>query len=317
MMNTKCLLFSWVSIFALFFTLSFGVIFNNSEPHFKDAFGKSPFRSSSIRGSIRPTDSVIVKSHIKQSNCALLFFGLIKRFELVLPSINQYIVENNPNCDIYAHTYKIRQTSNPRNNETDAEIRPEDLFLLTPNVVMDTDTEFLRSRNISYYRTFFPDDAGWDYPTSIDNMVKQWHSIERAWGVMQASEIASNTMYSRVGLFRLDVFYTNEIDLLDGDAVVPDWHSFGGINDRVFYGSRFNANIWATHRFRKLPDYVTETGIKGIKSEKFMKFLMRDVPLTRKRICFRRVRANGDIRFEREDGVDLCAPWNKGIPGVP
>jgi hypothetical protein len=120
--------------------------------------------------------------------CALIFFGLPKHFkDMCLPSIRRYIIRTNPTCDVYAHTYDIRSTSNARNGEETSPVHPEDVFLLTASTAMDTESDFLAARNISYYRTAFPKPSSWVYPTSMDNMIKQWHSIDRAWKMMEES----------------------------------------------------------------------------------------------------------------------------------
>ena len=57
-------------------------------------------------------------SAASNQRCALLFFGLAKKFqEIVLPTISSSILKHNPECDVYVHTYNVTSVSNPRNNE--------------------------------------------------------------------------------------------------------------------------------------------------------------------------------------------------------
>ena len=131
--------------------------------------------------------------------CALLFFGLPKVFDdVVLPSIQKHIIEPNNECDVYAHTYNISITNNERNGEDAAAVFPEQAYHLTPNVIMDTIEEFNAVRNLTHFREYFPHIRPWTYPTTMDNMIKQWHSIERVFSSMSQSRIG----YVRVGLFR-------------------------------------------------------------------------------------------------------------------
>jgi hypothetical protein len=62
-------------------------------------------------------------------------------------------------------------------------------------------------------------------------MVKLWHSIDGAWKLMENYARQTNQKYRRVGLFRLDIFYTHPIPIMSNDkehAVVP-----------YFYGKKF------------------------------------------------------------------------------
>ena len=52
------------------------------------------------------------------------------------------------------------------------------------------------------------------YPNSMDNMIREWHSIERVWDLM----LASARSYTRVGLFRLDSVLTRPIALHEYSA---------------------------------------------------------------------------------------------------
>ena len=141
----------------------------------------------------------------------------------------------------------------------------------------------------------------------MDNMIKQWHSIERAWGAMVEGERRRGRRYDRVGLFRLDVKYVTPVRLGDGAvAAVPNFgHWFNdpakGLNDRAFYGGRAYAEHWATARFPQADAYAAAHGNK-LHSESFMLWLLRDVPVELKPICFLRVRATGRVMERDCDG---------------
>ncbi len=55
----------------------------------------------------------------KKKPCALLFFGLVKDFkDLALPAIQRNIIDPNPSCDVFLHTYDIDKVpENKRNRE--------------------------------------------------------------------------------------------------------------------------------------------------------------------------------------------------------
>ena len=98
--------------------------------------------------------------------------------------------------------------------------------------------------------------SGSPLAATMDNMIKQWHSIERVWGAMERS----GTRYERVGLFRLDVRYKDPIDIGHGAAMVPAFHSElpRWVNDRMFFGEYRYARQWATGRFPHAAAYVVE-----------------------------------------------------------
>ena len=111
---------------------------------------------------------------------------------------------------------------------------------------------------------------------------------------METKEAESGYPYARVGLFRIDVRYRSPIDLKDGDAVVPNWGDYGGMNDRLFYGARQHAKVWATGRFGQVDSYLPAHKNR-LHSETFMKWLMRDIQPAKTPICFHLVRATGKI----------------------
>ena len=229
--------------------------------------------------------------------CALLFFGLPKQFRsTVLPSIRTHILASNTACAVYAHTYNVSKVTTKRNEEHAAPIFAAEVRALTSNVTMDSMDAF--PHDLAWFRRY---DRIWKRAESMDNMIKQWHSIERVWGSMLEAERRRGREYARVGLFRLDVVYKTDIRLDDGaHAVIPNfghWYNDPkrGLNDRMFYGDRAYGEQWATGRFSQVEAYVASHA-NALHSESFMLYLMRDVPVTLKQICFHRVRANGKVQ---------------------
>ena len=115
--------------------------------------------------------------------------------------------------------------------------------------------------------------------------------------------------------FRLDVQYVTDIDLHDGgDAVVPQFASLPQIhhiNDRMFYGTFANAEIWATRRFSHAEKYVASH--PHIHSETFLSDLLaahRVHPAMRP-ICFCRVRATGKLSVDDCDDTFGWHIWHR------
>lgn len=219
--------------------------------------------------------------------CALLFFGAVKHFEKVLPTINQHILKCNDRCDVYAHTYNIDYITNPRNGEQNQRIFPTDILNLSKNIMLEVPSNV----RVEDYRYLFPVHGKWSYPTSIDNMMLQWNSIER---VFEMAMHVKN--YVNIGFFRLDVLYRTDIRIDKHVAAVPAFHPFGGYNDRMFYGLATHARTWAT-RFPYIKEY-TRNRTGGIRSEAYLRFLLSraHVPVTRDRtVCFHRIRATAHV----------------------
>ena len=153
----------------------------------------------------------IESSATSVEKCAICFFGLPRSFKLlVLPSIVKNILIPNidNNCDIFMHYYHVEQETSGRSghggtiNPNDVLQLPQELHSLTSQysnvatqsqqyiaIINDTEKEFWSKRGelLTKYRTkkdadgkylYFPWMAkSFIYPTSIDNIVKQWHSI--------------------------------------------------------------------------------------------------------------------------------------------
>lgn len=238
-------------------------------------------------------------------NCALLFFGLVKAENVTIQSIRDNVIGANADCDVFAHTYNVTNVTNSRNGEYGVRVRPEHIYRLTDHVVMDTDDEFHAVRNVTYYRQFFPPKgSGWLYPTSMDNMIKQWHSIERVWVLMESFGRTYDRTYDRVGIFRVDANYIHPISIRYGNAVIPYFMAWkmadGGfkmLNDRMFYGSYKHARLWATTRFDQVETYLRDKSTPDyLHSERFVAWLLRNITVDLRALCMRRVRATGQIK---------------------
>ena len=272
----------------------------------------------------------------KGRDCALLFFGLIKSFSnLVLPSIRENILQNNPSCDIFLHTYNFTNIPpNIRNNESkdDLEYRVNDVYLLTGNVVVE-DVNFVykkRGKDMSMVKKY--SYLGWGACClSTENMIKQWHSIESVWNLMEETSAKMPlSQYKRVGLFRSDILYITPINISDSRAALPAFSSWYGVNDRIFYGCYEHAKVWATMRFQFIEpftkyyliknhswdnilpleesssrstndiisNYLHHGGRQGFHSETFLaKMLLNySIPFEAKPICAWRIRSGGIVQ---------------------
>jgi hypothetical protein len=178
---------------------------------------------------------------------------------------------------------------------------------MTPHVVLQENPP--GGVNFTYYRQFYGwKTRNWEYPTSMDNMIKQWNSLEGAWKLMEEHAKTHQKSYARVGFFRPDVLYDTPIALHE-DAVMPRM----GIpsNDRLFYGTYENAKIWSTRRFSSIHQALEEGKLRlGLHSETYLAqviYPQMTSPVVRKHICFYRVRNTGFIRWD--DCWDYKGPY--------
>jgi hypothetical protein len=307
---------------------------------------------------------------IMEERCALCFFGLPRAFDLVLPSITQHILVPNAgyNCDIYVHFYEQYTEPEGRWN-TGGTINPRQVHLLTeeahrvqteyvgskptnstgrlPTVAFCNDTEtsffqkrgealnkYLYSRNpVDGLPLYFPYKHK-DYMNStVVNIVKQWHSIESAFHLLETTtRRQGGVKYTRVGMFRLDVMFLTPIDisLLDkGEvdqenkfAVVPGFGQWP-VNDRMVYGPYDAVNVWSTKRFELIEERARQNNTGGIvfHPEKFMKASLFPAMTTlgygintNLDICFSRTRPDNSVIISDCTSSGSTRGWDQVQP---
>jgi hypothetical protein len=290
------------------------------------------FQTFSFSRAVNLTASHEKHSQPKERRCALLFFGLPRSYEqLVLPSLVKNVLLPNIQCDVYAHT--IMRTEEPSGRSgKGGSIDPNALFLLekrvhelhnkssSPNVVISTETEeeFWRVRNatIDMYRTkkgadgkllYYPWNKTSFDENTVNNVVKQWHSIEAVWMLMEREAETLQLQYDLIGMFRSDVFFATPIDITGNmtsashisEAIYPGF-ALHPVNDRMFFGQYHAVRIWASERFRRVVSDVHRIRPgSGIHPENFLNDVL--FPAIRENghkvkadpnICFFRVRAD-------------------------
>jgi hypothetical protein len=229
----------------------------------------------------------------QEERCALCFFGLPRSYKsMVLRSIEKNILLPNARhkCDIFVHYFDQAHDVAGRWNHG-GKIDPNEILLLEPaakNVsqkhhndnsqvvvfVSETDAQFWTKRRDMLYRyknavhedgkaIYFPWAALKYTNSTIDNMVRQWHSIDSVFQLMEKHAKRHDINYTRVAMFRNDAMYLTPIDIymLDKDyndtrnqhVVVPYFGSHP-INDRMIYGPYEAIKIWSTKRFELIEE---------------------------------------------------------------
>jgi hypothetical protein len=303
----------------------------------------------------------MVGNATNSSFCAILLFGLPRSFKrYVLPSIIRNVILPNMEhgCDFFVHYYHIASEEASRSGNG-GNINPDDVLLLqsaihqvyndttlnprqieapTVSFVSDTNETFWEARGeqVITYRTskkkdgtylYYPFlEQNYIYPSTMDNIVKQWHSINAVWEHMETKAKEQGKSYHRVSMLRSDVIFLQPIDIYRTNTMtrdvnneyitIPDWAGWP-VNDRMVNGPYDAVKVWATERFSKLTKYVRTHPIArmgyGMQPEKFLKNVLLQ-HLTQvlgykvdfnKQFCFVRVRADGGI------WIDDC---NRGFP---
>ncbi|KAL7563843.1 hypothetical protein ACA910_019571 [Epithemia clementina (nom. ined.)] len=127
--------------------------------------------------------------------------------------------------------------------------------------------------------------AGFTIETTY-NVVRMYHAIQGAWDLMQqySSQRLGQKNYSRVAIFRIDVFYATPIDIFhfynhseeqqvcDVDnnvAVVPAFARYP-VNDRMMYGPYEAVQIYASRRFELVDRLIQLGSERGLHPETFL-----------------------------------------------
>ena len=175
------------------------------------------------------------KTTMTDDRCALCFFGLPRAYkDMVLPSLvkNVLIPNAHHNCDVFVHFYHQYEEPSGRKNRGGT-VDPNEIRLLEqaakdvqtqyhgrnnsghpnhhrmPHVALTNDTEaqFLTKRGAllkKYHDTvgpngkpsYFPWSAGTYHKSSLDNIVKQWHSIQSVFGCIGQQNACDVPVYS-------------------------------------------------------------------------------------------------------------------------
>ena len=193
-----------------------------------------------VKGDVKEEEEIA--DDIQIHKCALLFFGSLgEGFETMsLPSILQNIIETNPECDIFMHTY-----ADMENSWKKARVLADD------NLYIEKMDSFEKERRV------FLETTG-----KHKHQIQEWHSIQKVWDLMKETEEGKQLgEYAQIGLFQSNIYYASPIDISNSTATLPNHSHHGGYNNRMFYGSRDNAKVWSS-RFSFAERFETKYMLK-------------------------------------------------------
>jgi hypothetical protein len=182
--------------------------------------------------------------------CAINFWGLPRAFsQVVLPSIVENVIKVNApyKCDYFIHYNSITEEAAGRSGRGGT-VNATEILLLEREVKMvhneaivqfesTTNDEFLSIYGdlLNMLRTtmdpvtkkykYYPwKSLTYEYPTTMDNIIRMWHTIQSAFQLMDEygqSQQTSQPYYHRVAMLRSDVFYLTPVDIYSLDDRSP------------------------------------------------------------------------------------------------
>ena len=293
----------------------------------------------------------------RSSRCAINLWGLPRAFgALVLPSLERNVIQVNAKykCDYFVHFYSLSEEVAGRSGGG-GHIDPYEIYNLRETVLKyqpSSQVVFVSTTESGFWNhyqplidkirntvdskgkhVYFPDNAKtYTFPTTTDNIIKMWHTIQESWTAMEHYEQQHNFTYHRVAMLRNDVVYMTPIDIYETQTFQYDTHNtiavipgFGRhpVSDRLIYGPRRAIQVWAAQRFQRLEDHVQwiqkhDPGW-GLHSERFVNYTLfaaiRDLPVSiveHDSICFFRARADASVWISDCDGAPSVT-----LPSIP
>jgi hypothetical protein len=264
-----------------------------------------PTNASTVLLPQSETSKSTITSNDEGDRVAVCFFGQVKHYEQVAASQKKHVFDilqaANFSFDIFSHTYNQTDFRNPRNDvERACKIDPtslqNNLSLPNSNVHYDspaTADQLHNIQNLARHGDPWPNNP----LLSILYFTRQLYSLKQ---VTQLWTPATHK-YRFVLYLRPDMLFLSPLDLPQNAPALnaatistPDWHQYGGLNDRLAYGVPAAMAAYGT-RGDSLKSYV-DSG-KMPHAETFLKHFLqsRGIATVGSRTKFQRVRADGHI----------------------
>jgi hypothetical protein len=262
---------------------------------------------------------------VEEERCAINIYGLPRAFaSIVLPSLVQNVIRPNAayQCDYFIHYYNLTTEVAGRSGQG-GHVNPQEILLLREQVLREhakvssggnnnkkpttSSVIYAVSQEEDFWKQYahllnkihtakdntdgnylyFPWKAKtYTFPTTVDNIIKMWHSIQSVWNLMEEHAAAAaataaleedpdstttrrqtRIQYTRVAMLRSDVMYLTPIDIwteangihknVANDQVVIPGFGRHPVSDRLIYGPYAGVQPWAKMRFRSLEQHVS------------------------------------------------------------
>ena len=244
-----------------------------------------------------------------QLKFCICFFGVVSRsLEFTINSINKNILnvlsQNNIKTDIFVHDMIVKQfISNRAGDNNTIKDNSKLLESLNCNNLFYDKTEQIEfDREFNWKKTIKYGYMENNYNTH-QNAIRQLYSLKKVTHMWQNK----NKKYDLYIYLRPDLLYINKIDikmilntLLHTPYLgTPNWHRWGGINDRIYMGNKHIMDIIG-NRLDYVEDYINKKNT-FYHPEKFLKYITvrNNIKCITVDLKGKRVRSNGKTVDEK------------------
>ena len=273
--------------------------------------GFHEFPSTALEG-IQAKDAS--KPEEKTCRSAVILFGVMQRsIQYVVDKFRENVIASlaeDGEVDIFFHSWDISKIVNPRAGEQGVPVHPSDVYRWLPEAIglFESQEEFDQEVNwkLLLGRNPMPRIAVNQEAARVTlmNFRRALESQKRAWKYFASSK---KHHYQNVILTRPDLRFLSKLPVarnqarpIDKVVKIPQFHGWGGLNDRFAMGSEQTIEILANRT--EFADGWLMAGGGGNPEQLLQKWLDRNnLPVTLFDFEFQRIRANGEIA-----GPDLC-----------
>ena len=240
---------------------------------------------------------------------AFIFNGILRSIQFTINNLQNKIFKKlkneNIDYDIYCHNFTIENYTNKRNDEYNITIKRENFKLLPCDYYLENNQHIIM--NEIDFSKYLINGHNWD-----DNIDTAYNYILSLWSKMQITNllkknIENGSHYDFIIFIRSDVIFhiknnfnfTNLLNKIqtDNDCIIPDFHHFGGLNDRMFI-SKPRLALYYGNYFTEILSLINDG--HSLHSETFNKLLLQkyNANVIKVPIYFSRMRANGKRKKE-------------------
>lgn len=256
-----------------------------------------------------------ISANTNISPVAVCFFGLTRSLRKVTyESIQRYLlaplVHQGFHAHVFLHTYNQSFITNKRSRERHIALDTEEWQMLEPvRYKIEDPIVADQHYNVNYYAKFGNPwrDSGLG---SLRNLLRQQHSIEQCFGLIQSFSTENKWPFKYIMFARPDLLYLPP-GLPDIRSVVTGPNIIASrMYDRFAVGHPRAMAVWA-YRMQSAQRYL-ELHNFGLHSERLLLFQLQVHNLTLvelKGFCFVRVRSTGAFMNGTRGIHDCSRPW--------
>ena len=251
----------------------------------------------------------------------ICFYGIVGRslehtFKSIKENIFEVLVEAGIEYDVYLHNNEVDILSSKRAGENNCKINNDCWKMLKP-------VEYISEKQADAPTNAerFDNELAHVPDVFNDNKQSYKYALYEMYSCKKVTELwKKRDPYDCYLYLRPDLEYIHKLDLdfikwhvcrpgWDGKIMTAGWHTWGGLNDRIAFGSRSSILAWG-ERFDYIDEYLTTGSGKCFQAESFSywvlikKFKLQNVGIIGQKTAkfprcspfwARRVRADGRV----------------------